>query len=76
MTVMKVTDLMIQAGQDIASNLIMASVSKQMDGLGGGLTWEEWLKTDVKNKDLIIDYAEKDMTAVEAIYLAMARANQ
>jgi hypothetical protein len=73
MTITKVTDSMVQAGNDIASELITASISKQMDGLGGGLTWNEWLKNDVKNKDLIISYVEKDMSSVEAIYLAMDR---
>jgi hypothetical protein len=73
-TNIKVTPTMIEAGEAIASELIKASCNKSMDGLGGGLTWQEWLDKDVKNKDLIIAYVEKDMSSVEAIYLAMGRA--
>jgi hypothetical protein len=76
MTITKVTDSMVQAGNDIASELIAACAYKSMNGLGGGLTWQEWLDKDVKNKDLIIAYVEKDMSSVEAIYLAMDRARE
>lgn len=70
-----VTVEMIEAGQAIAEDLIVASVSKQMRGLGGSLTWDEWCDQhkDTPNLDLIKAFADGEIASVTAIYLAMKR---
>jgi hypothetical protein len=66
---------MVVAGSEIASEMITAKVAYQMDGLGGGLSWQQWCsRVDVDNRDLIVDYCNGTIMAVEAIYLAMERA--
>jgi hypothetical protein len=64
---------MIKAGQEIASNMIDADISKDFNSLGGGLSWQQWLNKKVKNQDLILQYINNKITSVEAIYLAMDR---
>lgn len=71
-----VTEEMRNAGSEIASNIINATVAKNMNGLGGSCTWGDWLDKygDVPNLDLILDYVETRIDSVTAIYLAMERA--
>ena len=69
-----VTKAMNQAGNDIATELVTASVAKSMDGLGGSLTYDEWLNKEVANRDLCIAYSKSEIDSVTAIYLAMVRA--
>ncbi len=69
-----VTEAMNQAGNDIAAELMAASVAKSMNGLGGSLTYEEWLNKEVENRDLCIAYSKSEIDSVTAIYLAMMRA--
>lgn len=68
-----VTLEMQSAGREIASNLMDAQIAKQMNGLGGGTTWEQWLTQPIKNKDLIIAYLNDEIDSVTAIYIAMYR---
>jgi hypothetical protein len=69
-----VTDAMRKAGSDIADNLMSATVSKAMGGIGGSKTWSEYLENPPQNLDLIEAYVENEIDSVTAIYLAMARA--
>lgn len=69
-----VTEAMNKAGNDIAAELMTASVAKSMNGLGGSLTYEEWLNKEVANRDLCIAYSKSEIDSVTAIYLAMVRA--
>jgi hypothetical protein len=72
-----VTEEMIAAGRDIASNLTDANVSCSMGGLGGSLPWKEWLSSfNGDNKDLIIAYLINAIDSVTAIYVAMERARK
>ena len=64
------------AGEKIASTLMDAQISKCMNGLGGSKTWEEWIDEDIENKDLIVAYLEEKIVSVEAIFLAMQRAQK
>jgi hypothetical protein len=62
----------------MSADLTTASIVKNMSGLGGSGTWEEFIAnykgTDL---DLIKRYVEEDdFSAVEAIYIAMKRAEQ
>ena len=70
----EVTYHMVAAGSRMASDLITAQVSRNMDGIGGGPTWREWSAAKAPNRDLAVQYAEGQIQAVEAIYLAMERA--
>ena len=69
-----VTYRMVAAGSRMASDLITAQVSRNMGGLGGTPEWREWSAAKVPNRDLAVQYAEGQIQAVEAIYLAMERA--
>lgn len=69
-----VTEAMNKAGNDIAAELMTASVAKSMNGLGGSLTYEGWLNKEVANRDLCIAYSKSEIDSVTAIYLAMVRA--
>lgn len=69
-----VTEAMNKAGNDIAAELMTASVAKSMNGLGGSLIYEEWLNKEVANRDLCITYSKSEIDSVTAIYLAMVRA--
>lgn len=69
-----VTEAMNKAGNDIAAELMTASVAKSMNGLGGSPTYEEWLNKEVANRDLCIAYSKSEIDSVTAIYLAMVRA--
>lgn len=71
-----VTDAMQQAGSKIASDVVNAQVAKHMNGLGGSMTWEEWLEKDVPNRDLVVAYLEDRIDSVTAIFLAMHRAKE
>ena len=66
---MTVTEEMKKAGNDIASRLYDASISK---ALGGNL--DEWLDEDVPNRDIILLYLEGEIDSVTAICMAMDRA--
>ena len=70
----EVTYHMVAAGSRMASDLITAQVSHSMDGIGGGPTWRDWIAAKAPNRDLAVQYAEGQIQAVEAIYLAMERA--
>lgn len=69
-----VTYRMVAAGSKMASDLVTAQASRSMDGIGGGPTWREWNAAKAPNRDLAVQYAEGQIQAVEAIYLAMERA--
>jgi hypothetical protein len=69
-----VTEPMIEAGRDIAHNLITANVAKSMNGLGGGKTWDEFRNSGAANMDLCNAYVNDEIDSVTAIYLAMHRA--
>lgn len=71
---MKLPENVVKAGENMASMLMDAQVSKCMDGLGGSKTWEEWLGEDFENKDLVVRYLNEEINSIEAIYLAMQRA--
>lgn len=71
-----VTPEMIQAGNQIAADLTDASISRQMGGLGGSSTFEEWQqKQDIPNQDLILQYLNDEIDSVTAIFMAMDRAD-
>lgn len=69
-----VTYRMVAVGSKMATDLITAQVSRSMDGIGGGPTWREWSTAKAPNRDLAVQYAEGQIQAVEAVYLAMERA--
>lgn len=69
-----ITEAMNKAGNNIASELLGASIAKSMNGLGGSLTYEEWLNKSIANRDLCIAYSKNEIDSVTAIYLAMVRA--
>lgn len=70
----KVTKEMQIAGANIASDLIDASVSKSMCGLGGSKTWEEYKGNFTgANFDLIEQYVENSIDSVTAIYISQCR---
>ena len=69
-----ITYRMVGAGSRMASDLITAQVSRNMGGLGGTPEWREWSAAKAPNRDLAVQYAEGQIQAVEAIYLAMERA--
>ena len=70
----EVTYHMVAAGSRMASDLITAQVSRSVDGIGGAPEWLEWSAAKAPNRDLAVEYAEGQIQAVEAIYLAMERA--
>ena len=70
----EVTYRMVDAGSRMASDLITAQVSRNMGGVGGSPAWREWSAAKVPNRGLAVQYAEGQIQAVEAIYLAMERA--
>jgi len=61
----------IKAGQEIANDLMDAHVSKTMGNLGGHVIRSV---SDYNNSDLIQKYLDDEICSVEAIYLAMKRA--
>lgn len=69
-----VTEAMVEAGKHISNELIIASVCKKTDGVGGGATWQEYQNRGVPNFDLIESYVTDQIDSVTAIYLAMERA--
>lgn len=69
-----VTLEMSEAGRRVASDCVNAQVTRNMNGLGGSMTWEHWLRCEHQNKDLLVAYAEGRIDSVTAIYLAMERA--
>lgn len=69
-----VTYRMVAAGSSMVSDLITAQVSRNMGGIGGAPEWREWGAAKAPNRDLAVQYAEGQIQAVEAIYLAMERA--
>lgn len=71
----KVTEEMKEAGNKIASELMDASISKSVGGLGGSRTWEDYKNAnkEIENFDLISAYINKEIDSVTAIYLAMDR---
>lgn len=70
-----VTEEMVEAGEQIASELLTANICKNMGSLGGSKTWAEWLaeNKDNPNLDLLIAYTKDEISSVEAIYSAMDR---
>lgn len=72
---MKITEKMKQAGEEISSDLIEVSLIKDMGGIGGSKTLDEFYQSCGNNSDLIQAYAEGEIESVEAIYLAMNRAS-
>lgn len=73
MNIMQITDKMIKAGNQIAADLLDAAISKDMDGLGGGATLQEWKEKNIKNQDLILKHISGEIDTVTAIYMAMHR---
>jgi len=71
-----ITTEMIQAGDQISSDMMSASVSKNMGGLGGSKTWKEFYKSKPDNLDLLERYANDELTSVECIFIAMCRVSQ
>ena len=70
-----VTEAMAKAGSDFASNALQGSYSKALGGLGGSITWEEWVEGyQGENLDLLKRYADREIDSVTGIYLAMERA--
>lgn len=76
MTTSNLHPLIVEAGEQIASDMISAQVAKSMGGLGGGPTWAEYLTKPVDNFDLILKHISGDLSALEAIYIAMERARE
>ena len=71
-----VTAGMAEAGSQIASDLVGASISFHMGGLGGAKNWEEFeAGHSGRNMDLIRRYINDEIDSVTAIYLAMHRAS-
>lgn len=73
-----VTEEMRLAGNTIAHDLIVGNCAKAMNGLGGSLSYEQWVNehSTNPNKDLLIAYVNDEIDSVTAIYLAMKRAKQ
>lgn len=70
-----VTDEMKEAGRKMASDLVNALVSKEMNGIGGNLGFDDFAKNYTgSNIDIIRDYINGNVDAVTAIYIAMERA--
>jgi len=70
---MKPSEKMIEAGQQMASDLMTASVCWCGNGLGGSKSWREFISQPLANKDLIQRYINHEICSVEAIYIAMRR---
>lgn len=69
-----VTEEMREAGAQVASDILDALVSFQMDGLGGSKKWTEFASGHSgKNMDLIKQYVNGEIDSVTAIYIAMHR---
>jgi len=70
-----ISEEMIKAGNDIASNLMTACCCKSMNGVGGGKDWTTWLdeNKDAQNVDIMMAYANNEIDSVTAIYIAMER---
>lgn len=69
-----VTEKMKEAGNKIASDLIDATVAKELEGLCGSKTFEEYCNTfDHDNLDLIKEYVSGTIDSVTVIYIAMER---
>lgn len=60
----------IEAGQEIASNLFDAQISKSMGSMGGHVIKDIF---EYDNCDLIQKYLDEEIVSVEAIYIAMKR---
>ena len=71
----EITQEMKDAGNLIASELVSASMSKSMGGIGGCLSWSDFLTVhkDNPNLDLIKSCVKEEIDSVTAIYIAMER---
>lgn len=69
----RITEEMVSAGREVARDLITANICKNMNGLGGCKTWEEF-KATCKHLVLCEQYLNDEIDSVTAIYLAMAQA--
>ena len=63
----------IEAGQRIASDLIDAQLSKSIGSVGGRIIKDI---SEYDNSDLIQKYLDDEIVSVEAIYIAMKRAEE
>ena len=63
----------IKAGEQIASDLMDAKVSKNMGNLGGHVIKDI---SEYNNSDLVQKYINGEIVSVEAIYTAMKRAEE
>jgi len=63
----------VDAGSKIASDLCDARVSKEMGDMGGHIIKDV---SDYDNSDLVQKYLDNEIVSVEAIYLAMKRAEE
>lgn len=63
----------INAGQQIASDLIDANITKSMGNMGGHIIKPI---SEYNNADLIQKYLDDEIVSVEAIYTAMKRAEE
>ncbi len=67
---MKISKKTIKLGHEVANELITANICKNMNGLGGGPTWETFKKS-VKHKKLCQLYLENKIDSITAIFMAM-----
>ena len=65
----------VEAGEEMASVLFDAQISRDMGGLGGAGTLEDWRRENagIANFDLIEDYVNGVIPSLTAIYIAMCR---
>lgn len=63
----------IKAGEQIASDLMSAQVSKNMGNMGGHIVKDI---SEYNNSDLIQKYIDGEIVSVEAIYIAMKRVEE
>lgn len=63
----------IEAGEQIASDLMDAQITKSMDTMGGHVVKKI---SEYNNSDLVQKYLDNEIVSVEAIYVAMQRADK
>ena len=71
-----ITAEMIQAGTQICNDMCTANCAKNLKGLGGCKTWQEFKDSNPDNFDLLERHVNDEITSVEGIFLAMSRASQ
>jgi hypothetical protein len=74
-----ISQRMIDAGNDISSAMMDASIAKSFAGMGGTpADFNEYAKqhNNTENWDIVLRYINDEICAVEGIYLAMERAKE